>query len=195
MEIEGAALPPISAIPQKRIVQNLFQDLTLISVLGYASSMDPLHAPMLDQIIGRTAELQVAPGFSALEFEVPHVAALPWEQIVQIRAEPAIVEYRQRLFVAENTVRHMLPEASESEIQAKVGKILHRELVEEIRARMAPGGWKLAGSVTAQVAGGLFPPLGTIQTAYSVGKEIADSARERKSWLTVLMRLSETDME
>jgi hypothetical protein len=132
----------------------------------------------------------MAPGFSALRFEVPNIAALPWEQIAEIRAHPALVEFRQRLFEAESLARLRLPEASEIEVQVEVGRILHAGLVEEVRVRMAPSGWKLAGGVSVQVAGGLVPLLGLVQTAYSAGKEVADSVREGKTWLAVLMRLS-----
>jgi hypothetical protein len=174
-------------------MQNLFKDIVLISALGHPGGMDSLHAPMLDAMIHREPENQVAVGFSALEFQIPHVAALSWEQIAEARTHPAVKEFRQRLLAAEETVRTMLPEASENEIRYEVGRILHRELIKETRQRMAPSGSELVGSVALQIIGGLIHPIGIVHTAVSVVKEVADWNQERKSWLAVLMKLSKID--
>jgi hypothetical protein len=77
LKAEDAVLPEGSKTVQKLIVQNLFQDLMLASALGHACSIDPLHAPILDHIIHKTAGLQAVPGPLALELLVPHWAALP----------------------------------------------------------------------------------------------------------------------
>jgi hypothetical protein len=195
LKAEDAVLPEGSKTVQKLIVQNLLQDLMLASALGYAFSIDPLHAPILDHIIHKTAGLQIAPGPLTLELLVPHCAALPWEQIVQVRNDPAIAEFRRKVFVVEKTVRDMLPEAPKEEIEREVNNIITQELIGEVKARMAPRGSKLVGNVILQLVGGLVSLIGFIQTGYSVGKDIANSLRERKSWLAVLMRLSRVEME
>jgi hypothetical protein len=189
LDAEGAILPEGSPRVQGKIMQNLFGDLVLTSALGYANSVDPLHAPILERVIRGTGQGYSARGFAALEFEVPNAANLPWETVAEVRAHPAIVEYRQRLFKAENTVRYMLLEASESDIKLEVAKELGQEHIDKAIAGIRSRGRELAGSVVWQVAGGLFPPLGAVQTALSVGKDVADWNRERKTWLAVLAKL------
>jgi hypothetical protein len=190
---EGVALPEGSPRLQKRVVENLFEDLVLVSNLGCPSGVDSLHAPVLDTLIDRVPEVQAAGGFFALEFEVPHVAALSWEQIIEVREAAAVMEFRKHLTVAEETVRAMFPEAPADVIRQEVGSILHRELLRETQERMAPNASELAGHVVLELVGGLVPLIGTLHTAISVGQEVVDWKRERTSWLAVLMKLSRVD--
>lgn len=191
--LEDYPLPKASWMVQKKLFRNLFLDLLLVSALGWAGGMDSLHRPVLDAIIKQEAGYQAVPGFVALGIEVPHVAALPWEQIADVRKHPAIMEFREHLREAEETVRTMLPEAPPEVIQAEVAGVLHRELIREVRERMAPSGMELAGSVGLQIVGGVVPLVGTVQTGISVGKEVVDWHREQNSWLAVLMELSRVD--
>jgi hypothetical protein len=186
-----AVLPEGSDFSQSRIVQNLFQDLLVASALGYAMGIDSLHAPILNRLVRTEGGLLHATGFSALEFQVPNAASLSWEQIADLRKDSAIVNFRQKLLRVEHKVREALPDGSEAEVQLEIGKILNKELIKEVQARMAPTGWKLARGVVAQIAGGLIQPIGTIQTAYSVGKDVVDSIKEQRSWLAVLMKFED----
>ena len=189
-----SVLPDGSAPVQTHIVKNFFKDLILTSSLGCASSMDALHAPMLDRIVRNGKGFKTAPGRAALEFLVPHVASLTWEQLSQARNEPAVREFRRKLATTEQTVRAMLPEASEIEIRHEVGSILTRALVQELAQRMAPREGRLVGTVAVQVAGGVVsefvPVIGLLQTGAEVTKAILHARRDRRSWLAVLMKLS-----
>ena len=186
---EDPTLPDGSTVLQGHIVGGFFRDLVLTSALGCAASMDPLHTSILDFYAQAFGGFRTAPGVFALEFEVPSVASLSWEEIAQLRADPALTELRERWFIAERTARESVSGADENEIKEAVRGILHAELIEELRRRVAPKGGELAAAVSWQLAGGLIPPLGLLQTGLSVGQLFADSSRDWHSWLAVLMRL------
>jgi hypothetical protein len=176
---------------KKAILKNLNMDLILISDLGWPSSLDPIHAPLVCMKARYSGSLSPAPGFAALEFAVPYAGEAPWEELAEIRHIPSLVQFRKKLLEAENKARAMLGKHGEDDIRYEVGQIIKDELLKEISSLIPSSGDHIR-NVALELAGAIIPPpLGTAPAVIDVAKEIKDWLDMRHSWLTVFLRLQE----
>jgi hypothetical protein len=170
------------------IIQNLNHDLVLASLLGVPMSVDGLHAPILEQKSRQLPGVVSASGFQPLTVFVPYIGDLEWEQIVEIRQQPSIKEFRKKMSEIELMINSLIGEASWDEIREQLLYILSDELLREI-ASLRPRGEDIIQGVTLELVGNIIPPIGITKSIIEKSIDIKNWFEGRRSWIATLMKL------
>jgi hypothetical protein len=135
------------------------------------------------------------PGYLSLNAWVPYAGMLSWEELVEFRKHPALVEFRSKLISVEQKVREIFAEASEDDISYAIFQILTDELLAEIN-NLRPSKSGVAKDVGIDVAlsliGAIIPPLDLVTEIVGLFTNIPEAKNlvdQRASWITALMDL------
>jgi hypothetical protein len=170
---------------RKRMLSNLCQDLTVISDIDGAGSVDPMYAPILHN----KTRFQQASGFKALQVAVPNFADLDWETILSLREKDCLIEFRNKLSTIEDEIimaSNTTP-ATEFDYQLMIHQAIMNELLREIASLRPKVGEVVAGAILDLVFG-MFPIPG-FSTAITAARDAALIEDANKSWVAAFLRL------
>jgi len=171
---------------KKKILNNLNYDLILTSLLNVAASMDGLFEPLLSQKGQRHSGLQSAPGFAAFQVAIPNLSHLPWNEIVDIREQESLKEFRRKIMEIEALAQSMFSHGDVKDLQLRISRIVTQELLKEIR-ELIPKGSQVAADVIWDVLLGFIPGASAVATGLTgLGKLEAYSS----SWIAAFMKLN-----
>jgi hypothetical protein len=171
---------------KSKILSNLNHDLILTSQLNVAASMDGLFEPLLSRKAQRHAGLQAAPGFAAFQVAIPNLSHLSWSEVVDIREQESLKEFRRKIMEIEALARSMSSQGDVKDLQLRISQIITRELLKEI-SELIPKGTQVAADVICDVLLGFIPGASAVVTGLTgLGKlEAANS-----SWIAAFLKLN-----
>jgi hypothetical protein len=171
---------------KKKILQNLNLDLILTSQLDVAASMDLIFEPLLSRKARRHSGLQSAPGFAAFQVAVPNLSHLSWNEILDIRDQECIKEFRQKMMEVEALARSISSQGDVKDLQLSISQIVTLELLREMR-ELIPKGIQVSADVICDVLLGFIPGASTVMAGLTgLGKLEAFNS----SWIAAFLKLS-----
>jgi hypothetical protein len=177
-------IPSASRFLRSKLSYNLNRDLILASGLQVAASLDDLFAPLVYEKARSTREITLALGFSALQVAVPDWSTLPWQEIVELRKDPSLVEFRNKMVAVERVAREAASQ-DKQDLSYEISQIITKELLEElsnIRVSQAD----VARDVTIDLVTGNVPMLGPVITGLRGEHRLHV---QNESWTTAFMKL------
>jgi len=179
-----------------KVVRNLNTDLIISASVSTPIVVDALHLPVLSEkflklrksLKARASKVDFALD-SIIRFYVPDFSSKSWDEILELRSDPAIVEFRKKIVEASELIRdereiilHPL------ELQIEIGRFITQEILKEMESLHAKG-----SKVLVNLGLGLVslapPPSGTVATLLSMGKEGLAYLKGAKAWYVILMKL------
>lgn len=187
------SLPDGSQWLKSRILASLNYDLVLGGLLGTALAIGPVFAPIVEQKSRRDQTIRPAPGLLALEVAVPNFAGLPWEAVLEVRGQPALVDFRNKLASIEKLARETVGEEDIREVRYCVSQLINQELLKEVED-LRPNADKLARDVVVDFMVGLIPgPVSAlVSPAMTAAIGVTDIVEAKKSWLAAFLRLRQS---
>jgi hypothetical protein len=161
------------------VLKSLNHDLVLSACMGAFASLDSYFAPLLR----RKPELKAARGHFALRVLVPNFSSLDWPQIMDVRDQPGIADFRAKLAEIEEEALNQVDGAvplSEA--------VLRRTLIDLAQKWRPPSGLDVTGSIAVDLAVGSIPLLGP---GVSALLDVAQADQARHTWGAVFLRLLE----
>ncbi len=161
-----------------KVHSSLNLDLARAVILGLALAPDGIHAPLLDAKVKQSDEIESQPaGNAALALVLPDVRHATWRDIAAIRKDKGLRYLRDRLreLEAGATSEPLLEQA------------VREALLAEVEQKM-PNWGATAIDATVNVIASPIPVVGTVVTAISAGKNVADTWKDRTSWTATLVR-------
>jgi hypothetical protein len=180
---------PINQFLKSKMVSNLSHDLAIISGMQAPASIDAMYAP----ILYKRSQVQPAPGFSALHVALPNVSDLDWEQILELRDQECLVQFRQKLISLESLVTQMIDAGviDEANYQIALHQAMMDELLKELASALPKLGAVIGGAVLDLLINSI--PIPGVSTAISAMRGAASVDESRKSWVTAFLKLRRAD--
>lgn len=184
-QLIGSLIPEASRFLKAKIAYNLNRDLFLAAELGVAASLDDLFAPLVEQKAQRVRGIEPALGFSALRVAVPNWSALSWEEVVELRQHPSVIEFRKKMVAVERVAREATSKSEVSDLQFQLAQIITAEISDELfNLRGTATG--LAGEIALDIIAGPIPGASAVLTA---AKGVARLSAQNQSWTTAFFKL------
>jgi signal transduction histidine kinase len=176
---------PINQFLKSKMVSNLSHDLAIISGMQASASLDAMYAP----ILYKRSQVQPAPGFSALQVALPNVSDLDWEQILELREQECLVQFRQKLISLESLITQMIDAdvIDEANYQIALHQAMMDELLRELASALPKPGAVIGGAILDLLISSI--PVPGISTAISAMRGVAIVDESRKSWVTAFLKL------
>lgn len=172
---------------KSKLIHSLNRDLAFAAVFEATLSSDPLHM----SVVARKVDLAgFAPTIQNLVVQAgfPGVKEVPWDEIVDLRDDSGIIEFRSIVDEIENEIA-LLPEIKDSDDLR--GEITRRWLQRfaEVIAATRPSLKQVASDSAKSLILDFIPlpGLGTLATAIGGTRSVH---RARQSWLSVFMHLA-----
>lgn len=173
----------------KKIFENLYLDLILISDLAWPASVDQLHSEYIKEIARGNFITSTPPGILSMGLSFPNIGSVPWDEISDLRNEPSVLSLRRKLMELERSVRDMLGESSTEEISREVSRSLIHELIDEVfegQSTIARELSDYARNLSFDVVGSFLPPatvVGIGIDAAKTMKKVAEIDAFSRSWI------------
>lgn len=182
------SLPEVNRHLLSLIINNFCRDLVVTTDMNAAATVHTLHLqPLINKVGGSQAS-----GFAALEVAVPNLSSLAWEEIIEVRAQPAWVEFRKKLLELELTVKTALPHVGVNELQFEVAvsQALIQELLVEI-ANYQPRTGEIIGNIAIDLIFGLIPLPGASAALTGI-RGFGEMEKAHSSWITAFLKLRQS---
>lgn len=164
-----------------RALGNLNHDLLLSAALGMPISPDGYYAPLARR------KPEVSPmrsGGLVLRVTVPNYASLGWDEIMELREDPGIEDFRRTL--AEIEEQELFKHADKGgDMRDAVHRRVEYELAKECRPRSIAD---RAGNLAVDMVVGQIPGVGLVFPAV---REAAEAIIDRRRWSALFLRLKE----
>jgi len=177
-------IPTHNSYLKSKIISGLSQDLVLSAAMQAAASIDTLFAPILLQ----KAHVPPAPGFAALQVAIPDLTHLQWADIVKIREQESLKQFREKLVSLEVIAKSAFIEDRMDEMQYEIAllRAFNQELTRELAARQPKVG-EFIGNIVLDLVFGSIPGVSTLMTGIR-GGSMLDNAN--KSWVAAFLKLT-----
>lgn len=179
-------IPSASRFLRSKLSFNLNRDLVLASALNVAASLDDLFAPLVYEKAQNSRELTPALGFSALQVAVPDWSKLPWEEVVELRKDPSLVEFRNKMITVERVAGEAASQDKE-DLRYEISQIITKELLDEL-ANMRVSHAVIARDVTIDLVTG-FVPVPALSAVITGLKGEHRLRVQNQSWTTAFLKL------
>ena len=172
---------------KSKLIHALNRDLALAAIFEATLSTDPLHLALMAK---KTETAGFAPTIQNLVVQAgfPGVKEVPWNEIVGLRADPGMVEFRHVVDEIENEIA-LLPEVKDSDdLRDEITRRWLQRFAEVIAATRPSLKQVTSDSVKSLVLD--FVPLPGLGTLTTIIGGTRDVRKARQSWLSVFMHLA-----
>ena len=169
-----------------KIVHALNHDLALSAALGATLSTDPLHLALVEMKLERLG-LVLSSHSIVVRAGLPAVKSVPWNEIIDLRGEPGMADFRRVVNEIESEVS--------TELETESSELFRDEIVKRWNAKVADVVHGLQPSLkqlTVESLKGLvldYVPLPGLGTLIDTIRGFGEWHRERRSWINVYMRI------
>jgi hypothetical protein len=180
-------LPLENSYVRVRVADNLSKDLVLSALLKTPLSIQAQHMPLLlASTNGRPAS-----GFSAFRARIPDLTHLPWNEIVDLRNEPSMIELRQLLLKIEQAAEAGLTDGGIDE--AKRQAALQRAWADEALADIEHSQPKTLGSIGHLALDFVLGSVPVVGPLFGALKEMQRHHDASTSWKAAFLKLKKPE--
>jgi hypothetical protein len=176
-------VPDIEKYLRSKIVSNFGRDIALTSAMRVAASMNAMYAPILH----RKAQMKEAQGFTSLQIVIPDLSQVGWDEILDLRNEKSLIEFRSVLSSLEKEIQGLLNEGDidGAQRQRAIAQGFIDELSRELE-RVQPRKGEAIVEVILDLILGIIPGLSAFINLARAGDKLEQANR---SWVAAFHRL------
>jgi hypothetical protein len=168
------------------IIHALNDGLALSAALRATLSTDPLHLSLIKAKLERLG-LSLGRHSIIVRLGLPAIKSVPWDEIIDLRSEPGMADFRRVVDDIETEVSAQLGTETNELLRDEVANFWN-DRVAEVICRLQPSLKQLAVEALQGLALDLVPLPG-LGTLASTIEGFDRWRRERRSWINVYMRL------
>ncbi len=176
---------------RRKLLEALNRDLVVASLLNATIATDPLHSELMAEKVAK-AGFDATLHRSVLPIVLPNVAAVPWNEIVDLRNEVALLDFRQLISEFEDEIAD-LPDVADLATMHRAVMVRWNERLQQALLDHLPTYRQVAASGLLDLAIEIVNlPVPGFGVAVSTAIDAYEVSRFHRSWLSVFMRLAKS---